>query len=275
MTNFNDTVPDYLRVIRLGCGPGGPGQSACWMTALQAHMNGEWTDQCSCVDPVINTLCIHINDSYADDNEARTKDIMNFGLFRVLGTNGTEEDTHKRKMHLTNVLIREWFLSWLKSLGVKHRIIIPEFYCKEDVGRFDLVAEVHGYLTKQAEPFFLEILSVFAGAFRTFADTGRVEYLLQFLLTFYASLHPHVLFPQIRVDGFEPLYLGFEKYFLRGTISTSEIAQRRSNYLRNKVYPLLADLITMGPHGPIEQDLPVCGVKTFHKKVGVQHADYL
>ena len=99
---------DYLSVIRLGYGKGQPGQQACWMTALQSHLGGQWTDQCECVDPVINSLCIRINDLYGSDDAARTEDVLAFGLFRPIGTRGTRDDTMKRMWFLIDLSIRTW-----------------------------------------------------------------------------------------------------------------------------------------------------------------------
>jgi len=44
-------MKDYLRTIKLGIGEGEPGKQACWMSALSAHLGGEWTDSLECVDP--------------------------------------------------------------------------------------------------------------------------------------------------------------------------------------------------------------------------------
>lgn len=270
MTNFNATVPDYLRVIRLGFGAGEPGGSACWMTALQAHMNGEWTDQCSCVDPVINALCIHINDSYGSDNVKRTEDIMNFGLFRVLGTKGTVEESYKRMMHLANVVIREWFLTWLQEMGVEH--ISPEFYCKEDVDRFRPCIDVVDNLRGSPDPLFIDILKEADSRIHRFTRTHNLRYLISFFLTVAAtSTWTYNLSP----DFFNLPYSSLANYQRRTWLSYRRFVEKRNNFLKDKVYPLLSDLIAMGPHGPIEQDLPVCGVKTFHEKVGVKHEDCL
>ena len=102
----------YLRTINLGYGKGSPGKQACWMTALQSHLGGEWTDKCECVDPSINQLCIWINDQYGSGKEAdaaRTEDIMEFGLFAPIGTLGDHESQQRRLYHCLDVavLLRE------------------------------------------------------------------------------------------------------------------------------------------------------------------------
>ncbi len=107
---------DYLKTIKLGLGKGKPDQQACWMTALQAHIGGEWTDQCSCVDPTINLLCIKINDLYGHSDQARTEDILEFGLFEPLGTKD-EENAEKRKYFLIDRSIRYWHPLRLRMLG--------------------------------------------------------------------------------------------------------------------------------------------------------------
>lgn len=94
-----ENIPDYLRTIKLGYGKGNPGEQACWMTALNSHLGNKWTDQCECVDPVINSVCISINDSYGISSrheEERTDAIMKFGLFEPIGTDGSLIDTIKR-----------------------------------------------------------------------------------------------------------------------------------------------------------------------------------
>ncbi len=107
---------DYLKTIKLGFGSGIPGEQACWMTALSAHIGGDWTDQCSCVDPSINSLCIQINDLYYADDQARTEDILEFGLFKPLGTKD-EENKIKRKYFLIDQTIRFWTPCQLRAMG--------------------------------------------------------------------------------------------------------------------------------------------------------------
>jgi hypothetical protein len=75
-----------MRTITLGYGKGIEGKKACWMTALQAHLGGKWTDYCDCVSPAINWICIAINDTYYKDDLGRTEDILAFGLFDPIGT---------------------------------------------------------------------------------------------------------------------------------------------------------------------------------------------
>ncbi len=107
---------DYLRTIKLGYGKGTPNKQACWMTALSSHTGGEWTDRCSCVDPSINTLCIRINDLYGNDDQARTEDILEFGLFEPLGTQDKENE-EKRKIFLIDSSIRYWRPLELRARG--------------------------------------------------------------------------------------------------------------------------------------------------------------
>ncbi len=107
---------DHLKTIKLGFGPGKPNKQACWMTALQAHIGGEWTDQCGCVDPSINRLCITINDLYGEDDQSRTEDILEFGLFEPLGTED-EENEEKRRCFLVDRASRYWRPLKLKRLG--------------------------------------------------------------------------------------------------------------------------------------------------------------
>jgi hypothetical protein len=85
-----------MRTIKLGYGKGVEGQRACWMTALQSHLGGEWTDRCECVSPSINRLCICINDAYQGDDAARTEDILEFGLFDPIGTNDPAREPERR-----------------------------------------------------------------------------------------------------------------------------------------------------------------------------------
>ena len=95
-----------MRTIALGYGKGVDGEKACWMTALQAHLGGKWTDKCDRVSPIINNFRIMINDLYMDDEE-RSRDILEFGLFDPIGTNEPEKEQDRLAIlqHLESILV--------------------------------------------------------------------------------------------------------------------------------------------------------------------------
>jgi len=96
-----------MRTLKLGLGKGTEGEQGCWMAALSVFNGDKWTDKLECVDPLINALCIEINDSFQKDDEARTKAIMEFGLLDPLGTRGTKKDELRRELHVYNHFIKK------------------------------------------------------------------------------------------------------------------------------------------------------------------------
>lgn len=234
---------DYLRVIRLGYGKGTPGQSACWMTALQAHMNGEWTDQCECVDPVINALCIQINDLYDKCNDERTEDILNFGLFRVLGTKGTPEDTERRLYHLVDTAVRQWLPAYWQNYSPFARRLAERLRAAPRIVNLSDVLAVHRVMPDcHPEPLGLYTLNKLVGDLQS-PPPYRVVVSTMHHCTQLAKLGAEV-------PSFEP-----------------RMRARVQQYL----FPVLAELIEMGPHETKElPEAPACGVQEFHRLCGVK-----
>ena len=55
--------------MRLVKGAGSIETGACWMSAISYYAGYEWSDHPECVDPVIRTLCIRLNDMLPSDSE--------------------------------------------------------------------------------------------------------------------------------------------------------------------------------------------------------------
>lgn len=102
---MNETIDGVLPVVRLTRGAGSPGHAACWMSALSVLVGDKWTDRLSCVDPVINRLCIWINDTLTDK---RRSEIILPRLFDPLGTAGDAAATERRRWHLVTAAVTRW-----------------------------------------------------------------------------------------------------------------------------------------------------------------------
>ncbi len=227
---------DYLKTIKLGYGEGTPGKQACWMTALSSHIGGEWTDSCKCVDPVINSLCIVINDSYEEDDKSRTEDILEFGLFEPLGTLDCENEL-KRAFYVVDRVIREW-LPWhaerfggffsLKSLKSLKPIVDQK-----------TTTDAYNYIRKMSRDYNFPavLLMALCGLKALYAEDKAVI----------------------------PMLIG------RGELLNiaSFCVGLDSKFIRQHMFPLLRQLIDMGKHGPYEKE-PVCGVERFKELVGVK-----
>lgn len=241
---------DYLRVIKLGVGAGKPGESVCWMTALQSHIGGQWTDQCECVDPTIRALCIMINDLYGEQNETRTEDILNFGLFRVLGTTGTLEEMHRRLFHLVDIALRRWapeccrylydpaLAAWLEALPPIVDVATLPYEC--ELWHRSRGSTPADEVAKRITELCQKLSNTLGADPRGSAasdDTKVWSAAMGFLGTCIRA------YP----DG-----TGYTVYFIR-----------------TKLFPTLAELIELGPHAPDEPQTPACGVEEFHRLCGV------
>jgi hypothetical protein len=252
---------DYLRTIKLGLGKGIPRIQACWMTALQAHLGGEWTDQCDCVDPVINNLCIIINDIYGSDDTGRTEDILEFGLFAPLGTKGTIEDSQRRMFKLVDVAVRVWTpyrlrLRHNEELAIKLEQLSP-IVDKETAKTADIVAaNVATYAYSAAADIAADATYVLAVA--TYAYSAAYSA---------AAAAAAAAVAEYAVKSSE--YINVKRQFLKEYVYSSEYINVKRQFLKEYVYPVLRELIEMGPKASKEPDLPVCGVQKFQELVGI------
>jgi hypothetical protein len=228
---------DYLRTIKLGYGIGEPGKQACWMTALQSHLGGEWTDQCYCVDPIINELCIKINDIYGEDDISRTEDILEFGLFAPLGTKGTIEDSHRRMFKLVDVAVRVWTPYRLRpnkeELAIKLEQLSP-------------------IVDKETAWAAVSIMKT--------VNTG-------------AKCTDDAVANAVDAAAAAACAVAYAAYIAAAAVDTAVYAAyvgTKRQFLKEYVYPVLRELIEMGPNAPKEPDLPVCGVQKFQELVGIQ-----
>lgn len=250
---------DYLRVIRLGLGSGKPGAQACWMTALQAHMNGEWTDRCECVDPVINRLCILINDLYGISDTPRTEDIMNFGLFRVLGTAGTPEDADRRMFHLIDTAVRQWLPEYWQTQGLSARVVAARFR------NLPKIEDIAGTRSASAllltESIFLPGLTV-------------VEQLLQKCPVHAQSALPFGTFGPGTTWRIVDVVRQCATIAALGTdhliSATGPINPLVHVHLMPILFKVLAEMVELGPHETKEMPEPACGIPEFHRLCGVK-----
>jgi hypothetical protein len=246
---------DYLKTIKLGLGKGEPGKQACWMTALQSHLGGEWTDQCDCVDPVINKLCIRINDIYNSDDIGRTEDILEFGLFAPLGTKGTIEDSHRRMFKLVDVAVRVWTPYRLRpnkeELAIKLEQLSPIVDKETARSAYSTAAVVAD--------------AVVAAAAVAAADAAAAAA----AYTAYTAVDASNYVAAVDASNYVAATAVYSAAAVVSAIKYSEYVNAKRQFLKEYVFPVLRELIEMGPHAPKEPDLPVCGVQKFQELVGI------
>src|SRR5687767_5505616 len=93
---------------------------ACWMSLLNWQINKDtagfqWTDQVDCVDPVIQSLCIRVNDKLSD--EARTRVIYPH-RFAPVGTAQGRDLMLRRMFRVTDEAVRVWSPFALDNAGL-------------------------------------------------------------------------------------------------------------------------------------------------------------
>lgn len=278
---------DYLRVIRLGYGKGEPGKQACWMTALQAHMNGEWTDRCDCVDPAINALCIAINDSYAQDHAARTEDILNFGLFRVIGTRGTLEDTERRACLLADRLVRYWLPAQLRALIIYTLQAFPGHAAAlapiaGTIRKLDACSPIRTYADLQALQLYTAqwrlVISALESYVHGWTSLNHVVSTLADASTAARGENEHSQPLGVSAAGVRAAqHIAGSLEFLAEFCATIKVAcpgnwpyASAREFLCAVVFPTLAEMIKLGPHETKEMPEPACGIPEFHRLCGVQ-----
>lgn len=267
---------DYLKVIRLGYGAGQPNEGACWMSALGAHMNGEWTgDEVECVDPVIAALCVAINDYYGNDNDLRTAAIMNFGLFDPLGTRGTQAESELRFAVFLGDFLRGWLPAIIKNLATRYAIpaepttrkrtaIVKHLITTGVMGSLqaviDTVQVAEIIAADDAFPFD-PIVSFVHDAFQTIRNSAA-----SFQYAWTTSLG----YKQRRravLNVIALLSAAIETISAYWPCTKSDLV---NGYVNTHMFPTLRTLIDMGPRGPKEVELPACGVEKFHSLIGCQ-----
>jgi len=91
-----------MKTLNFCKGKGVEGKKGCWMAALSQWVGqGEWADKLDCVDPIINGLCILINDSCVTDAERNL--VVGPRLFDPVGTKGEKIDEARRA-----IVVRQW-----------------------------------------------------------------------------------------------------------------------------------------------------------------------
>lgn len=266
-------VPDYLRVIRLGSGAGRPGEQACWMTALQSHLGGEWTDRCDCVDPVINAYCIKLNDFYADDNEGRTEDILEFGLFRPLGTAGDPEATNRRMWHAVDAAIRKIVPQAFDVCGLAEQAVklrgLDRICDQQSANAACAAANAACAAARDAANATYAVSAAAHAAAHAAADATYAAHAA-------ADAAANATYFADAADAAHAAAHAVAYAACAAACAVAYAAAARAHaaakrkFLRDNCYPLLAELIEMGPHGPVELAEPVCGVTEFHRLVGVK-----
>lgn len=104
-----------MEIMKLVSGPGTPEKGGCWMTVLSRFVHGEkfWTARVKCVDPLVNQLCIVINDFLPTD--ADRAELIGPILFDPLDTAGTEDDTRRRMLVICDWTLRRFAGRYLKA----------------------------------------------------------------------------------------------------------------------------------------------------------------
>jgi hypothetical protein len=274
---------DYLRTIKLGHGKGKPGIQACWMTALQAHLGGEWTDQCDCVDPVINKLCIRINDIYGSDDISRTEDILEFRFFAPLGTQGTIEDSQRRLFKLVDVAVRVWTpyrlrLNKEEELAIKLEQLSP-IVDKETAKTAHSAwataaaayAAVDAYYAVAAAadiaaPAAATAATAAAAATNEFKYKGK-NYAAAY--TAGAAAYAANAAANAAANTANAAARAAANTANAAVAANAAYAAAKRQFLKEYVFPVLRELIEMGPKASKEPDFPVCGVQKFQELVGI------
>lgn len=94
--------------IRLVRGAGSPETGACWMSALSHYAGYRWSDQPECVDPIIRTLCVYVNDWLPDEHRER---VIGPHLFAPIGTQQGRELSERRAFACVDRAVRVYAAS--------------------------------------------------------------------------------------------------------------------------------------------------------------------
>ena len=101
--------------MKLVSGSGSEKTGACWMSAIHWYTRKDtvsWTDQPDCVSPIVQHLCISLND-FLPSNEERER-IIGPHLFAPVGTNTGNEDEGKRWALCSDRAARLFTPFWLR-----------------------------------------------------------------------------------------------------------------------------------------------------------------
>jgi hypothetical protein len=98
---FLDDAP-----LKLTSGAGSPDTGGCWMSALSLYSGDTWSDHPDCVDPMIRSLCVLINDSLSSD--AVRGRIISPHILEPVGTKTIDHEIFcQRFEYLKNAIVRE------------------------------------------------------------------------------------------------------------------------------------------------------------------------
>lgn len=99
--------------MRLVSGKGSEATGACWMSAIHYYVrkDASWSDHPDCVSPVIQRLCVRLNDKCESDDERER--LIGPHLFEPIGTNTGRADDVKRAYLIADRTVgvfAPWFL---------------------------------------------------------------------------------------------------------------------------------------------------------------------
>ena len=82
--------------MKLVKGEGSRETGACWMSAIAWYAGQEtWTDKAECVDPLIRSLCVWLNDLLPSDEERER--VIGPHIMAPMGTRTDDPDVTRRR----------------------------------------------------------------------------------------------------------------------------------------------------------------------------------
>jgi hypothetical protein len=232
---------DVLRTMSFCQGLGAENKSGCWGAMLNLWAGGtRWEATHKCIDPVINQLCIQINDALSDEN--RTRIIMAFGPLDPLGTAGDPGATERRKFRLIDAALREWY-PLLFDLLAKHTDNAKRGECEAHAASIRALSPIVDLPTLQASEKTVRRAGEFANAIAyAYAIANAIAYA-------YANANAYAI--------------AYAYAYANAIANAYAIA--RDDFIVSHVLPVLRELIEMGPHAPVER---ACGADRLLAQMG-------
>ena len=104
-----------MRLVK-GCGDIKTG--ACWMSAISYYAGYAWSDHPECVDPVIQCLCIALNDRLPSDAERER--VIGPHIMTPIGTQQGTDLTRQRMLIVADEAVRVWAPMDLDACGLSN-----------------------------------------------------------------------------------------------------------------------------------------------------------
>lgn len=246
----------YLKPIKIDCCQRTTG-TVRWPELLHAHCYGElpgpnWGGQFEHVDPIISQVmdkCLSPDMSTLESVEDYTQDVQAFGPLRPLYTQGTHADTIRRALHCLDKYVRT-FLPLAQPAGV-YPVISTFSAVLHAAAQLLLTAPCDTELLAARMHMRMYAALRMAGMAQTdHTRDAQQEYLAMCIC---------------RSAICELLQANFYIIRLLPAITPREFTQ-------TYMYPLLAELIELGPHVPEhEMPEPGCGIPRFQELCGVHN----